>query len=486
MNINIHSTQDLMNAINNNYEGVYEIKENIVLTENIILPNNSTLRYSGGLIDFRSCMITGSNTYIDCGLNFFFKMTNLQLIGSFKNKLFFPEWFGANGNSAFTVSNYINDSSSVSKALHYSTIIDWPGIYHAGDEIAISKERFCINQLNLLNTSLKVRANNTTPNIENSYIKNTKIIFQNDKGNSKAGILFIRSARNSSIKRILIDNVEIRNCDKGIYANAHEGGGYKYHSLNSITITNCSIKQVNTAIWMECNNEFNDTNNYVENEFNDFIISNNIFSTSLCDVYIKSIDGIIISNNIFFWEYSNDLNKQKRKSIRIGSLIPNLSEEERKYIISDQIKIHGNQIFEPQEEGILIDAAQNFQITNNNIVTTLTRTKLRSGIDVTILGKPIHGIISNNMIRNATKHGIEIKNGLEIQVENYYSINSNVIYITGFGFVESNNIDLSTYNHFGIFKDNPHLNINSLGNQIKLLKRNSSGDTVYHNIQNNF
>lgn len=384
----------------------------------------------------------------------------------------YPEWFGAVGDGV------ANDEKAMSQALNLSSQINWTGLYYSDSDLVVNDTCFTIQRLKLKNTTLVIDASGRE--FRERFIKNTSIIFDkvNDSiVNGSIGLHLKRDINDceSIIRNLLIDNIYIENCDYGVYANTN----HRFHSLGTVILSNSILRDCNYSIYFEeldddiydpdgsttniCDTSENEKP--ITNSINDITITNNVFYSVIKDVYMKSSDGVLIANNTFFGNTG-----RKTKSVHLGDNL------------SDQIKIHDNQIFEPQEEGILIERVKSFQIDNNNIVASVNLTKLSSKIRVQTDGLPIESTIRGNIIRKATTNGIEIIDVSQGQnLRQSIFVNSNVIYTQAYGIVEGKGLD--TINHYGVQYDGKDMYLNGVNHAIKI-EEDDQGKEYYTEISN--
>ncbi|MBV7268477.1 right-handed parallel beta-helix repeat-containing protein [Winogradskyella luteola] len=446
---------DAISLLNN--EGTISIKGNIFINDNFTIPEGIELKF------FKSNMLIIANGVvltIDGNINARqYQIFDIQGIGSVTGNsctnIGYPEWFGAVGNGI------ANDENAITNALNFSSQINWDGIYYSSTNIIIKSSCFNIYKLKLKNTSLIIESKDES--FLNNTINNLSIVFDS-LSTDTFGLQLKRIGTNSRIRDMLINDVYIENCDKAIYANAND----KFHSLGTIQITNSVLKNNNYSVFFDENDDNLPTTKFAS--INDIIINDNVFYSNIKDIYMKSSDGVIIANNTFFGNSGN-----KTKSIHIGDNL------------SDQIKIHNNQIFEPQEEGILIDKVKSFQISNNNIVTTNNLIKLSPRIKLRVRAIPAQSTIVGNVIRQATTNGIEIID--DSQNKNLLQsifVNSNVIYTKAYDTIHHSNGTytlLSEIDHYGITYDGKFTYLNGTNHSLKE-ERGENDSKIFTEIGN--
>lgn len=438
---------DAIGQLNNN--GTISIIGNIFINNDFIIPEGIELNF------YKDNKFIISNG-VELTLNGTINARQYQIFsgggsvtGNSCEYIAYPEWFGAIGNGI------VDDGTAISKTLNLSSQINWDGTYYSSTDIIINDSCFNIYKLKLKNTSLII--DSSSKSFINNTISNLSIRFDNLSTNTY-GLHLKRTGANSIIRDMVINNIYIENCDKAIYANSND----KFHSLGTVRITNSVLKNNNISVYFDENAE---TLPNTINSINDISINDNIFYSNVKDIYFKSADGVIISNNTFFGNSG-----VKTKSIHLGDNL------------SDQIKIHDNQIFEPQEEGVLIEKVKSFQIDNNNIVTTVNLNKLTSKIRVQTIGNPIESTIRGNIIRKATTNGIEIEDFTTNKVlTQSIFVNSNVIYTQAHGIVEGE--DLAERNHYGISYNGNYIYLNGVNHSLKE-EKDESGNKFYTEISN--
>lgn len=438
---------DAINTLSSN--GTITIKGNIFINDDFTIPTGIELNFfKGNIFILANGIELTLNGTINARQYQIFDGDGVVTGNSFEDAAY-PEWFGAIGNGI------ANDGLAISKTLNLSSQINWDGTYHSSTDIVINDSIFNIYKLKLKNTSLII--DSSSKSFINNTVSNLSIKYDSLSNNSY-GLHLKRTGANSVIRDMLISNIYIENCDKAIYANPDD----KFHSLGTITITNSVLRNNNISIYFDENDE---TLPNIINSINDIKIKGNIFYSIVKDVYMKSADGVVISDNTFFGNSGN-----KTKSIHIANNL------------SDQIKIHGNQIFEPQEEGILVEKVKSFQIDNNNIVASVNLNKLSSKIRIQTTGNPIESTIRGNIIRKATTNGIEIKDiSTNQNLTQSIFVNSNVIYTQAHGIVEGE--DLANMNHYGILYDGKYIYLNGVNHSLKE-EKDENDNKFYTEISN--
>lgn len=420
--------------------GVWLILEDITLTANTIIPSDVTLFFNGGSILLGGFTLTGDDTRLDSTINQIFDTTG-SFLGTWKAEQIYPEWFGALGDGV------TDDSLACQSAMDLSTMpIIWDGSYYCASDLKISESNKKIHQLYLKDCALYVDA--TANIVRNIFIKGLRVT-RDSLTTSTYGIVLDAGAaysiRNCSITECYFDNL-----DKAIYS---PPTGNAFHNRGTIIINKNFMQDCNYATYFDVEASVKNSNC-----INDIHINDNIVYSIITDFYFRSADGCIMANNSCF---GNSGTKLHSVHILDG--------------LTDQVKISNNQFFENQEEAILIGSVKQFQINDNNIVRTTTPLYIKSGIKVTATAIPAPSVVSNNVIRTATKHGIELL-GIGLDV---YSINcsGNTIYCYDSTTVDGT--DLSTIDHYGVYAEGTYLyvhgqNIALSNNYVELASINNT------------
>ena len=265
---------------------------------------------------------------------------------------------------------------------------------------------------------------------------------------------------NFNIDNVTIDNIdsciELVNVRDGKIQNCTFKNGYKA----------IHVKPVNTTHQQHVNKIIIDKNKFYNNSYclyadkhteftqvfttGDIHFTNNqAYNTKITHIHLLGIDGIIISNNtLFFPGYQlKDINKKH-----------NIYADYCTWVI-----INSNNLFESGEDGIVLRHFQNANITNNNIVWS-GQSKISNAITL-IDGDTANNIynissISSNNIIFPTKHGIEIGNIGQLNVDNnlikfagyegyYYGVD-NINSITHYAILNSSNNPVYIKNNVSI------------------------------------
>jgi hypothetical protein len=411
--------------------GVWMILDDITLTTNTTIPAGVTLLFNGGSIDLSTYTLTGDDTIVDANANQIFTTTG-TFAGTFDFTNLYPEMFGAVGDA-------VNDDYlACQRAIDLATNpIIWNNQYYCSSNLKINKTNTKIIQMRLKDCALVIDA--TANNVNNIFIKGLRVT-RDVLSTGTYGVILDADAayfiRNCSITECYFDNL-----DKAIYS---PPTGNAFHNRGTIIINKNFMQDCNYATYFDVETSLKDSNCV-----NDIHINNNIVYSLITDFYFRSADGCLIDSNTCFATGGS-----KKHSLHILDGL------------TDQVKISNNQFFENHEEAILIGNAKQFQINDNNIVRTLTPLYVKSGIKVTITAIPSPSVVSNNVIRTASKHGIELLGtGLSV-----YSINcnGNTIYCLDSGTVDGT--DLATIDHYGVYAEGQFLYV--IGKNIALSSNN--------------
>lgn len=236
--------------------------------------------------------------------------------------------------------------------------------------------------------------------------------------------------------------VNIKNCtflnhDKAIYVNPLTDA--VAHDTGMVNITGNNFSGVNYALYVD---------RYTSAtwmHFSDSKFNNNIVNVAhIAHVWIKSVDGMHITGNTFFFTSFNSSDtsalQTKTQNIYMGQ--------------SNFVVISENNLFEAGSEAILLDQPSRFTIVGNNIAWPGQKVA-SDGIKLTG-ANTLNGVISSNMISKMTKDGISV-------------------YATGTGTVsiKSNSVEydsatttyygtpaLNTFTHYGVYQDAASTTIN--------------------------
>lgn len=190
-------------------------------------------------------------------------------------------------------------------------------------------------------------------------------------------------------RRGLIRGCTFLNTDKSLYVNPLPGA--IAHDTAMISIMENEFASVNYALYVDRD----DAVTWQHTSDSKFI-ANTINIAYIDGIYIKSIDGMKIVDNVFFFPAFNSnsptLKANKRRNIYVGQ--------------SDWVHIRGNNLFEAGEEGILLDMAKHFTVASNLIAWPGQKNPY-DGIRLTGANQP-NGIISDNVVSRFTSNGIGI------------------------------------------------------------------------------
>lgn len=227
---------------------------------------------------------------------------------------------------------------------------------------------------------------------------------------------------------IRFEGCTFENSDKSIHV--YPDNDAKFHGIAMLSVTMCHFEDVNYGLYIH--KPTDSINKYLSN---DFIFSNNIINKAfITHIYADEIDGIIISNNIFFFPNYVEKSFIKKHNIEIKN--------------GTWVKIENNNLFESGFESILFNDVTNASVQYNNIAWGGQR-KPSSAIKMVYSELTFaHLIISNNNINKISKHGIEVINGSAVQIKSNMTNLLNKSDLSYYG-----DVDLSTIDHFGVFVD---------------------------------
>lgn len=121
-------------------DAVFIIQKDFKLQEDIIIPENSVLKFEGGYISGQYSII-GRNTTVEAGLVKIFD-PNIKFDGDWSIKEVYPEWFGAKGNDS------IDDTESFQKAINFAIKVDAP-LYLCNTDYYISSTLYIDKSINM-------------------------------------------------------------------------------------------------------------------------------------------------------------------------------------------------------------------------------------------------------------------------------------------------------------------------------------------------
>ena len=186
-----------------------------------------------------------------------------------------------------------------------------------------------------------------------------------------------------------VTNVTFRNLGKAFYIANDE---MSFHDIGSIELNDNIMSYVYYGLYVD----YNDNSNMFP--VNDISFRRNFLNpVAKCAVYGKNIDGIVANNNYIFFPSYETNNTVKQEAFYLEMI--------------DWSEISNNQIFESGRNGIRLHKFRHVNICENRIAWC-GQNMLSSGIYLS--GGDLSGnfgcesIISNNLIIQPSKYGIEI------------------------------------------------------------------------------
>jgi hypothetical protein len=246
-------------------------------------------------------------------------------------------------------------------------------------------------------------------------------------------------------RRVKISKCIFLNNDKAIYvrplANAIE------HDTGMIAITDNEFAGCNYALYVDRDNAV------TWMHFSDSIFSNNTVNLAyVAHIWIKSADGMRITNNTFFFLSYNSTDtaglQAKKQNIYMGQC--------------NFVVIAHNNLFEAGEEAILLDQASRFTISDNNIAWPGQK---QPSDAIKLTGNnTLNGVITGNMISKMTKDGISVYANSTGTV----SIKDNAIEYDAATGTYYGSTALASFTHYGIYQDAVSVNVNmfEMGNDM--------------------
>ena len=411
---------------------------------NIVLPNNVTLLFTGGKL-LNANNITGTNTKIISDLNHIFDNIN-SFDGTFIVNNAFPEWFGAIGDGINDDTIYINSviKSNISKNIilshkylcsnaikinniNYLNITGNGDIYYFGDNYLFELIGLCnkisINNLRLWNKSLSNNSIcaigcNSGQTISNTSFSNLYI------ENFNIGITHNADLAGSWNNGICHNNIfkNIKGTKAGFGYGIHTGNAFNI-SIYQNTFDNCERHSIYISKGEQCN----------------CIIDSNIIINHRKNVYDENIrpaidiirsSGVICINNILKDCYGTAIEVSHDSSLKLNC---------------NNILISNNQIINPLENVPVIHIGESLIPTNYHTYN----------IDV----------VNNKITCDSQKRTgsiIIIRNGKEINIKN------NILY------VNHSNLALPIFVELG---DNRYINSDSHIKNIKITDNICNGDS---------
>ena len=189
-------------------------------------------------------------------------------------------------------------------------------------------------------------------------------------------------------RRGTIRECKFVNTDKSIYVNPLPDA--IVHDTAQIKILNNEFLSVNYAFYVDRDNAVS----WMHTSDCKFL-HNTVNVAYIQHIWIKSIDGILIDDNVFFFPSYNASTADrtgKKQNIYIGQ--------------SDWIHIRGNNLFESGEEAIQLDMGKHFVISNNQIAWPGQKTTYP---DIKLTGTNVpNGMITNNVISRFSGNAVDM------------------------------------------------------------------------------
>lgn len=190
-------------------------------------------------------------------------------------------------------------------------------------------------------------------------------------------------------RRGTIENCHFDGAEKAISVPAFAGA--VFHGTAQVKVIKNEFERVGYALYVDRLDEITWLH------ASDFkFIANTVNWARYKHIHCKSIDGIVIDSNVFFFRSYDTLDEFKLQNIYIGE--------------SDWVIITGNNIFEAGYEGIQLDKPRHFTISNNLIAWPGQR-DLASAVKLTGTTS-LNGTITGNVISKFTRHAVQLDLGL--------------------------------------------------------------------------
>lgn len=204
-----------------------------------------------------------------------------------------------------------------------------------------------------------------------------------DRLTGNIGIEFLKARRGT------IQDCTFIGCDKSIYVKPLSDA--VIHDTAQIMILKNQFLSVNYAFYVDRH----DGVTWMHTSDSKFI-GNIVNVAYISHIYCKSIDGLVVKDNVFFFPSFNtsDVNAKanKKHNIYIGQ--------------SDWLIIQGNNLFESGEEAILLDMPKHYTVSGNNIAWGGQKGFYDA---IKLTGANVsNGTVNDNVISKFTKHAIGV------------------------------------------------------------------------------
>ncbi|GAB3761301.1 right-handed parallel beta-helix repeat-containing protein [Spirosoma pomorum] len=305
-----------------------------------------------------------------------------------------PQWYGAIGDGV------TNDQAAINLlfvSLKDGDVVDFGNRTYLFDVVRVPVKK----QLTLRNGTLKGRLEIGSSTLTDAAFE---YWIQLDD------VRFDRSHLTQRDHAIVLSNaksININKCSfKGVDAAVYVRGFNKMQHVARLTINNCRTEQDLTKVVP--NDQLINYLLYVDNErkyqadctfgIGDVHITNcNDVACRISNVVGWGVDGAQMANNTFFMTGGGYLSTTKKQNVYIWR--------------SNWVSIQNNQLFEPGEEGVLLENSSNYTILNNRIAWPGQRNALQGwGIRVAGKGWPDadynNGLIANNTTVIPSRGGV--------------------------------------------------------------------------------
>jgi len=336
--------------------------------------------------------------------------------------------FGAIGDGV------ADDTAAIQNAIDYLSSAEDDSPFVGGDLILPFGHKFNITSVTINTPNVRVRGGGVVYN--GSIFLGAKTGGQNNLNVKIEGIIFEHASLSEGnigielgkVRIATIENCTFINCDKSIYVAPNEE--YGFHDISQIKIFKNYFQNVNYNVFVELFDDFS-TNYNRWMTCSDWQYFDNISNlTFITPIWLRAMDGINISHNIFFHSSSPALRERKEKGIYIGE--------------SDWVTINENHIFVTGFEAIHLHNPNHFIIADNEIAWCGQR-EPRSSILVSG-NSTIRGNIHDNNISLFTLHAISLEN----KGYGHVAVKNNVMDYSSTSSSYCGNIELSNITHYKV------------------------------------